>query len=95
MERKDRANPFGQSAHDKANAAIEHARDVREKRIADQDPNKAEPRLIADGDLRRCSVCGHPFESDVQPTMSVAFAEHLRKAHKPGQTSESMNSGEF
>ena len=95
MEHKDHANPFGQSAHDKADAAIDHAREVREKRIADQDRNKAEPRLIADGDLRRCSVCGYPFESDVHPSMSVAFAEHKRKAHKPGQTSESMNSGEF
>lgn len=91
MERKDHANSFALTAHDKADAAIDHARQVREKRIADQDKNKSEPRLIADGDLQRCSVCGYPFESDVQPTMSVAFAEHLRKAHKPGQTSEDFN----
>jgi hypothetical protein len=46
------------------------------------------PQLIADGNLKRCSVCGYPFPADVHPSMSVAFAEHLLKAHKPGQTSE-------
>ena len=46
------------------------------------------PHLFADGDLKRCSVCGHPFEPDVKPSMSVAFSDHLSKAHRPGQTSE-------
>src|ERR1017187_1433536 len=42
-------------------------------------------------DLKRCSVCGHPFEPDVQPSMSVAFSDHLSKAHRPGQTSEDFS----
>lgn len=87
MEHKDhRANPFAQTAHDKADAAIDHAREVREKKIADLARNN-EPCLIADGNLQRCSACGYPFPADVRPSMSVAFAEHLMKAHKPGQTS--------
>jgi hypothetical protein len=52
---------------------------------------KTPPSLIADGDLKRCSVCGYPFDPDVKPSMSVAFSDHLRKAHKPGQTSEDFN----
>jgi len=46
---------------------------------------------MADGDLQRCSVCGYPFEADVKPSMSVAFSDHLRKSHKPGQTTEDFN----
>ena len=49
------------------------------------------PQLIADGNLKRCSVCGYPFQADVKPSMSVAFAEHLLKAHEPGQKSEDVN----
>ena len=40
------------------------------------------------GSLDRCSVCGYPFPADVRPSLSVAFAEHLLKAHQPGQTTE-------
>src|SRR5271157_5025358 len=46
------------------------------------------PRLIRDGNLMRCSVCGYPFPADVHPSMSVVFAQHLLKAHQPGQTTE-------
>lgn len=92
MEHKDhRANPFAQTAHDKADAAIDHAREVRENKITDSARNKLEPCLIADGSLQRCSVCGYSFPADVHPSMSVAFAEHLMKAHKPGQTTEDFN----
>ena len=42
--------------------------------------------MIADGNLKRCAVCGYPFPPDAKPSMSVAFAEYLLKAHKPGQT---------
>jgi hypothetical protein len=49
------------------------------------------PHLIPDGRLQRCSVCGYPFEPDVKPSMSVAFSDHLSKAHKPGQTTEDFN----
>ncbi|MGA2372256.1 MAG: hypothetical protein ABSG11_16440, partial [Candidatus Korobacteraceae bacterium] len=40
---------------------------VREKKIADRGGNKTAPRLIADGNLLRCSACGHPFPADVRP----------------------------
>jgi hypothetical protein len=33
---------------------------------------------------------GYPFQPDVKPSMSVAFADHLL-AHKPGQMSEDVN----
>jgi hypothetical protein len=46
------------------------------------------PHLIPDGNLQRCSACGYPFPADVHPSMSVAFAEHLLKAHKVGQATE-------
>jgi hypothetical protein len=49
--------------------------------------HQPDPYLIADGNLERCSVCGYPFPSDVKPSMSVAFAQHLLKAHQPGQPS--------
>jgi hypothetical protein len=49
------------------------------------------PHLIADGNIKRCSVCGYPFPADVHPSMGVAFADHLSKAHKPGQTREDVN----
>lgn len=78
--------PFDQlyDPHRKAQDAIDHARDVREKRIADLNHKKAEtePRVIADGNLQRCSVCCDPFLADVHPSMTVAFAEHFLKAHK-------------
>jgi hypothetical protein len=48
----------------------------------------AEPHLIPDGNLGRCSVCGYPVPQDARPSQSVAFAEHLLKAHQPGQTTE-------
>ncbi len=86
MNHKEPVNPF-EDPHKKAQEAIDHAREVRETKIADRARDKAEPRLIAEGNLQRCSVCGHPFRADVRPSMSVAFVEHLMKAHKPGQTS--------
>jgi hypothetical protein len=46
------------------------------------------PQLIADGTLKRWSVCGYSFAAAVHPSMSAAFAEHLLKVHQPGQTSE-------
>ena len=49
------------------------------------------PHLFADGDLKRCSVCGHPFDPDVKPSMTVAFAAHLLEDHKPGHTTEDVN----
>ena len=92
MERKGGFDQFAQNGHENAKAAIEHARQVREKAEEDRRRRQAEivsrsePRLIRDGNLERCSVCGHSFDADVKPSMSVAFAEHLRTAHKPGQS---------
>jgi hypothetical protein len=82
--------PFDQlfDPHKKAQDAIDHAREVREGKIADLRRKKAEPTLIADGNLQRCSVCGYPFPADVHPSMSVAFAEHLFKAHPSPEKSE-------
>jgi hypothetical protein len=51
-----------------------------------------DPHLIDAGKLKHCSVCGYPFQWDVKPSMSVAFADHLFKAHQPpGPTSEDVN----
>ena len=55
------------------------------------DSHTCPSHLIADGDVKRCSVCGYPFPADVMASIDTAFAEHLRKAHKPGQTTEDLN----
>jgi rubrerythrin len=86
MEQK---SPFDlEDPHKKAQDAIDHAREVRELKIADRDKYKKDPRLTADGNLMRCSVCGYPFQADEKPSMSVAFARHLMKDHQPCPTSE-------
>jgi hypothetical protein len=75
--------PFDlEDPHKKAQDAIDHAREVREKKIADHQKTVSEPHLVADGNLKRCSVCRYPFPADVHPSMSVAFADHLLKAHR-------------
>jgi len=48
----------------------------------------AKPHLIDYQGARRCSVCKMPFPSDAKPSVDKAFAEHVIKAHRPGQTSE-------
>ena len=85
--------PFDQleDPHKKAQDAIDRAREVREQKITDRDRIKKEPHLIADGKLKRCSVCGYPFQPDEKPSMSVAFEEHLSKAHKSDRTSEDFS----
>jgi hypothetical protein len=87
MEHKRPFESFAQDAHEKAQAAIDHATEVRtgaaeELRKKRAEKTVCEPRLIADGNLQRCSVCGCPFPADVHPSMSVAFADHLNTAHK-------------
>jgi hypothetical protein len=67
---------------------FDHAREVRERKGADRCKSTIEPRLVADGNLQRCSVCGYPFQADEKPSMSVAFAEPLVKTHQPEPTSE-------
>jgi rubrerythrin len=68
-----------QDAIDRATEARTNANEQHRKKYA------GEPYLIRNGNSERCSVCGHPFPADVKPSMSVAFAEHLMKAHQPGQ----------
>ena len=46
-----------------------------------EDARRQLPHLISAGNLKHCSVCGYPFKPDVQPSMNVAFADHLRTAH--------------
>lgn len=70
---------------DKAQRQANHLEEKASRRPGDM------PQLIADGTLQRCSVCGYPFPADIHPSMSVAFAEHLSKSHKPGQTSEDFS----
>jgi hypothetical protein len=94
MEHKKPFQSFAQEAHNKAQAAIDHATEVRtgEAELRKKRVEKASryPRLIVGGNLKRCSVCGYPFPEDIRPSMSVAFAEHVLKAHKPGQASEDV-----
>ncbi len=105
MENKKPLNQF-EEVHKRVRGARDHAREVQEKDAEarqeraekeavregfDRPGSKLPPRLIADGNLKRCSVCGYPFQPDVQPSMSVAFADHLSKAHHPGQTTEDVN----
>lgn len=72
--------PFDlEDPHEKAQGAIDHAREAREKRLATL------PHLIHDGNLERCSVCGYAFSSDAKSSLDAAFVEHLGKAHRPGQ----------
>jgi hypothetical protein len=48
--------------------------------------HQADPYLIADDNVERCSLCGYPFPSDVKLSVSVAFAGHLLKAHQSSQS---------
>ncbi len=105
MESKKRLNRF-EEVHKKAQDAIAHARQIREKDAERRKkkqktkpsakgstvPNsRPSPELIADGNRKRCSVCGYPFQQDVKPSMRVAFAGHLLKAHDPGRTGENVD----
>jgi hypothetical protein len=50
---------------------------------------KKPPYLFEMEGLKRCSVCKRPFPQDAH--INKAFAEHVLKAHLPGQTSEGVN----
>jgi hypothetical protein len=49
------------------------------------------PHLIELDGVKRCSVCKHPFESNVKLSLSLAFRKHVATAHKPGQTTEDFS----
>jgi hypothetical protein len=96
MEHKKPFESFAKDAPEKAQAAIDHATEVRtgaaeELRKKYAEKTAREPHLFSNGDLLCCSVCGHPFDPDVKPSVSGAFADHLLKDHKPRQTSEDVN----
>jgi hypothetical protein len=76
------------AAHKRAQAAIDHATEVR---LGAAETRNKTPHLIDDGGIKRCSVCKFPFHPDVKPSLTVAFTEHLAKAHRPGQTREDVN----
>jgi hypothetical protein len=41
------------------------------------------PYLTTVTGKKRCSACGIEFPKDCKPSVSKAFAEHVRKVHKP------------
>lgn len=73
-----KVDPEKQAEKDRKDAA-------RMKQMSEAIGSDRPPHLISAGNLKRCSVCGCSFQPDVKPSMSVAFADHLRKAHQPGQ----------
>jgi hypothetical protein len=88
MENK---KPFGQlyDPHQKAQDAIDHAREAREEKLVGLGKKAApEPHLISDGHQKRCSVCKQPFFGDGIHSVDSAFARHVLAHHRPGQTRE-------
>lgn len=47
---------------------------------------KLPTHLIRYQGAQRCSICKMPFPPDAKPSVDEAFAEHVVKAHRPGQT---------
>jgi hypothetical protein len=43
------------------------------------------PHLIEYQGAQRCSICKMPFPPDAPPSQEEAFAEHVRRAHRPGR----------
>jgi hypothetical protein len=39
------------------------------------------PHLVPKHNVKLCSVCKKEFPLDVKPSLSQAFAEHVRKEH--------------
>ena len=40
------------------------------------------PHLVAQGLIKRCSACNHPFPVDAQPSLSRAFRKHVEEVHR-------------
>lgn len=40
------------------------------------------PHLISFGTVKRCSECETIFDKDAKPSVSRAFADHVRKKHR-------------
>ncbi len=49
------------------------------------------PHLMDYQGDQRCSICKMPFPSDAQPSQDEAFAEHVRRSHRLGQTTEDLS----
>jgi hypothetical protein len=49
------------------------------------------PHLVEYMGALRCSICKMPFPEDAPPSIEEAFAEHVRRAHRPGMTSEDLS----
>jgi hypothetical protein len=45
--------------------------------------SKLPAHLITVLGVKRCSLCKEAFAKDVKPSLSQAFAEHVRSLHKP------------
>ncbi len=52
---------------------------------------RIQPYLIDYQGAQRCSICKMPFPPDALPSQDEAFAEHVRRAHRPGQTTEDFS----
>ena len=52
---------------------------------------KLPPHWVLDGNVKRCSVCGHPLLPQVEANVDAVFAEHVLRSHQPGQTPEDVN----
>lgn len=44
---------------------------------------KMPPHLIEVNRRKRCSECGKVFSPDSKPSLSKAFAQHVRSEHSP------------
>jgi adenylosuccinate lyase len=52
---------------------------------------KLPARLIPDGRFQRCSVCQMPFLTELDRSLPEDFANHVKRLHHLGQTSEDVN----
>ena len=49
---------------------------------------KMPPHLIDHNGVKRCSACDVAFPPGSQPSISKAFAAHVRDEHKPAEEAE-------
>jgi hypothetical protein len=57
--------------------------------------DKLPPHLIPDGRFQRCSICKMPFHTESDRSLSEDFANHVKRLHQPGQTSEDFSQAAF
>jgi hypothetical protein len=44
--------------------------------------------LVTSNEVKRCSLCNQEFANDAKPSLSKAFAEHVKQAHKVQKPTE-------